>query len=126
MMTDDQLFPCASPQVGPVDDPPTLAPGCVDVEQRPHLTFIYKDPQMVDEAMQLIIHHARRQASSQKRDKQTMKQLMRQNVQRFFHRSMAPVSDDEDGTRVRPLDGSSIRLCSQFIRLKFTVVLNNV
>lgn len=73
-----------------------IAPTSDQAEKRPHLSLPYKKPVMVDDAMCLIIHHARRQSSIQKEDKQLIKQLMRQNIQRFFHRPALPLSDDED------------------------------
>lgn len=101
-----------------------MAPTSTESEKKPHLTYTYKDMSMVDEAMLLIIHHVRRQASTQKKDKQAMKQLMRQNVQKLFHRAPAPLSDDEDGkgiTGVPTLCVSGLQFCyhrlSQFMNL---------
>ena len=73
-----------------------IAPTSEEAERKPHLLFSYKNEQTVDDAMCLIIHHARRQSSIQKEDKQYIKQLMRQNIQKFFHRPALPLSDDED------------------------------
>ncbi|XP_067943768.1 paired amphipathic helix protein Sin3a-like isoform X2 [Watersipora subatra] len=86
------------------DETPTLAPTGDDALKKPHLTFTYKNPTLVDDALSLIIHHARRQASIQKEDKQLIKQLIKQNVQRFFFRTAAPLSDDEDDDEVSEED----------------------
>jgi len=77
-------------------NPIVIAPTAANAEKQPHLTFTYKNLSTVDDAMNLIIHHARRQASIQKEDKRLIKQLLRQNIQKFFHRSVVPLSDDED------------------------------
>lgn len=84
-------------QAAAADSAAPLAVPSQDADKPPHLSYMYKDRLVVDDALALIIHHARRQASTQKKDKQMIKQLMKQNVQRLFHRPSFPLSDDEDG-----------------------------
>jgi len=90
-------FPFLLQVDGTGDDSPVLAPTATLAESQPHLTLRYKDPNIIDECMALIIHHARRQASTQKEDKQQIKSLMKQNLQKFFHRAQYALSDDEEG-----------------------------
>ena len=39
----------------------------------PHLSFVYKDKSMLDDASNLLIHHVKRQTSIHKEDKQKIK-----------------------------------------------------
>lgn len=61
----------------------------------PHITLVYKDKDMLDEASNLIIHHVKRQTSIHKDEKQKIKQLMRQFVPDLFFAPRGELSDDE-------------------------------
>lgn len=61
----------------------------------PHITLVYKDKDMLEEACSLIIHHVKRQTSIHKDEKQKIKQLMRQYVPDLFFASRGELSDDE-------------------------------
>ncbi len=63
--------------------------------QQPHMTFVYKDKSMIEEACNLIIHHVKRQTSIHKEDKQKVKQLLRQFIPDFFATPRGELSDDE-------------------------------
>lgn len=61
----------------------------------PHITLVYKDKDMLDEACNLIIHHVKRQTSIHKDEKQKIKQLMRQFIPDLFFAPRGELSDDE-------------------------------
>lgn len=61
----------------------------------PHITLVYKDKDMLDEACNLIIHHVKRQTSIHKDEKQKIKQLMRQIIPDLFFAPRGELSDDE-------------------------------
>jgi paired amphipathic helix protein Sin3a len=63
--------------------------------QQPHMTLVYKDKSMIEEACNLIIHHVKRQTSIHKEDKQKVKQLLRQFIPDFFATPRGELSDDE-------------------------------
>jgi len=63
--------------------------------QQPHMTFVYKDKSMIEEACNLIIHHVKRQTSIHKEDKQKVKQLLRQFIPDLFATPRGELSDDE-------------------------------
>jgi paired amphipathic helix protein Sin3a len=63
--------------------------------QQPHMTFVYKDKSMIEEACNLIIHHVKRQTSIHKEDKQKVKQLLRQFIPDFYATPRGELSDDE-------------------------------
>lgn len=61
----------------------------------PHITLVYKDKDMLEEACNLIIHHVKRQTSIHKDEKQKIKQLMRQFIPDLFFAPRGELSDDE-------------------------------
>lgn len=61
----------------------------------PHITLVYKDKDMLDEACNLIIHHVKRQTSIHKDEKQKIKQLMRQFIPDLYFAPRGELSDDE-------------------------------
>lgn len=61
----------------------------------PHITLVYKDKDMLDEACNLIIHHVKRQTSIHKDEKQRIKQLMRQFIPDLYFAPRGELSDDE-------------------------------
>lgn len=61
----------------------------------PHITLVYKDKDMLDEACNLIIHHVKRQTSIHKDEKQKIKQLMRQFIPDLYFSPRGELSDDE-------------------------------
>lgn len=61
----------------------------------PHMTFIYKNKSMIEEACNLIIHHVKRQTSIHKSDKQKIKQLLKHFIPDLFGTSRGELSDDE-------------------------------
>lgn len=61
----------------------------------PHITLVYKDKDMLDEACNLIIHHVKRQTSIHKDEKQRIKQLMRQFIPDLYFSPRGELSDDE-------------------------------
>lgn len=60
-----------------------------------HITLVYKDKDMLEEACNLIIHHVKRQTSIHKDEKQKIKQLMRQFIPDLFFAPAVDLSDDE-------------------------------
>lgn len=61
----------------------------------PHISLVYEDKSMLDEACNLIIHHVKRQTSIHKDEKQRIKQLMRHFVPDIFFAPQGELSDDE-------------------------------
>lgn len=61
----------------------------------PHVTLVYKDKDMLEEACNLVIHHVKRQTSIHKDEKQKIKQLMRQFIPDLFFAPRGELSDDE-------------------------------
>lgn len=61
----------------------------------PHITLVYKDKDMLEEACNLVIHHVKRQTSIHKDEKQKIKQLMRQFIPDLFFAQRGELSDDE-------------------------------
>ncbi|RWS11975.1 paired amphipathic helix protein Sin3a-like protein [Dinothrombium tinctorium] len=61
----------------------------------PHMTLMYSNKSMIEEACNLIIHHVKRQTSIHKEDKQKIKQLLRHFVPDLFSTPRGDLSDDE-------------------------------
>ncbi|RWS25812.1 Paired amphipathic helix protein Sin3a-like protein, partial [Leptotrombidium deliense] len=61
----------------------------------PHVTLVYNNKSMIEEACNLIIHHVKRQTSIHKEDKQKIKQLLRHFVPDLFATPRSDLSDDE-------------------------------
>ncbi|XP_064471314.1 paired amphipathic helix protein Sin3a-like [Ornithodoros turicata] len=89
--------------------------GVADVPSGPHMTFVYQDRSILDDAANLIIHHVKRQTGINKEDKQKIKELIRQFIPDLFCLPRGELSDDdmekdddietEDGES-QPLPGS--------------------
>ena len=62
----------------------------------PHLTLLYRDRTILDDACLLLLHHVRRQSSIQKDDKRRIKQLLKHFMADLFHHTRMDLSDDED------------------------------
>lgn len=96
------------------DDPNTSSAGGADMIATtelsnnaglPHITLVYKDKDMLDEACNLIIHHVKRQTSIHKDEKQKIKQLMRQFIPDLYFAPRGELSDDElDENEDNPMD----------------------
>ncbi|XP_074602037.1 SIN3 transcription regulator family member A [Brevipalpus obovatus] len=69
--------------------------GGQNVVTGPHMTLIYKNRAMIEEACNLIIHHVKRQTSIHKEDKQKIKQLLKHFVPDLFSTPRGELSDDE-------------------------------
>lgn len=63
---------------------------------KPHLTYVYKDKSILDDAAGLIIHHVKRQTSLHKEDKRKIKQLLQHFLPDLFFAPRGLLSDDED------------------------------
>ena len=61
----------------------------------PHLTYIFKDRSILEDATSLIIHHMKRQTSIQKEDKVKIKQLLLHFLPDMFFMQRGELSDDE-------------------------------
>lgn len=61
----------------------------------PHLTMVYKDKSILDDAISLIIHHMKRQTSIHKEDKQKIKQLLHHFLADLYFIPRGELSDDE-------------------------------
>lgn len=61
----------------------------------PHLIIPYRDRTILDDAANLLIHHAKRQTGIQKGEKQRMKHILRQFVPDLFFHPRQQLSDDE-------------------------------
>jgi len=61
----------------------------------PHLTYIFKDKSILEDATSLIIHHMKRQTSIQKEDKVKIKQLLLHFLPDMFFMQRGELSDDE-------------------------------
>ena len=66
-----------------------------EVPQTPHLTFMYEDKSILEDAAALIIHHAKRQMGMQKEDKQKIKQIIYHFLPDLFFVPRGALSDDE-------------------------------
>jgi len=65
----------------------------------PHLSLVYKERPVLDDACNLLLHHVRRQSSIQKDDKKKIKQLLKHFIPDIFRHTRMDLSDDEnDGT----------------------------
>ena len=62
---------------------------------KPHLTFVYKDTSIIDDATALVIHHMKRQTGIHKEDKQKIKQLLYHMMPDLFFIPRGELSDDE-------------------------------
>lgn len=69
----------------------------------PHLVLPYKDKSVLDDAVNLLIHHVKRQTAIHKEDKQRIKLLLKHFIPDLFFHPRQELSDDE-----RDEDG---RLC---------------
>lgn len=69
--------------------------GVSDIPTGPHLTIVYRDKSVLDDAANLVIHHVKRQTGIHKEDKQKIKQLIRQFLPDFFSVPRGELSDDE-------------------------------
>lgn len=61
----------------------------------PHLSYVYKDKSIIEDAAGLIIHHMKRQTSIQKDDKQKIKVLLKLFIPDLFFTPRQDLSDDE-------------------------------
>ncbi len=61
----------------------------------PHLSLVYKDKSILDDAVSLIVHHMKRQTSLHKEDKQKIKQLLYHHLPDLFFVPRGELSDDE-------------------------------
>ncbi|XP_052786837.1 paired amphipathic helix protein Sin3a-like isoform X2 [Mya arenaria] len=61
----------------------------------PHLSFVYKDKSIIEDAASLIIHHMKRQSSIHKEDKQKIKLLLKHFIPDLFYTPRQDLSDDE-------------------------------
>jgi len=62
----------------------------------PHMTFVYKDKSILDDAASLIVHHMKRQTAIQHDDKIKIKQILYQFVADLFFAPRTELSDDEE------------------------------
>ncbi|XP_078328570.1 paired amphipathic helix protein Sin3a-like isoform X2 [Crassostrea virginica] len=62
----------------------------------PHLSYVYKDRSVIEDAASLILHHMKRQAGIHKDDKHKIKLLLRQLIPDLFFTPRQEMSDDED------------------------------
>lgn len=62
----------------------------------PHLSYVYKDRSVIEDASSLILHHMKRQAAIHKDDKHKIKLLLRQLIPDLFFSPRQEMSDDED------------------------------
>jgi len=62
----------------------------------PHLTLLYRDRTVLDDACLLLLHHVRRQSGIGKDDKRRIKQLLKHFLADLFHHTRMELSDDED------------------------------
>lgn len=68
---------------------------CEVTQTGPHMSFVYKDKSVLDDAANLLIHHVKRQTSINKEDKQRIKHLLRQIIPDIFHHPRQELSEDE-------------------------------
>ncbi|XP_052215877.1 paired amphipathic helix protein Sin3a-like isoform X2 [Dreissena polymorpha] len=61
----------------------------------PHLSYVYKDKSILDDASGLIIHHMKRQTGIHKDEKQKIKVLLKQFLPDLFFTARQELSDDE-------------------------------
>ncbi|XP_078285850.1 SIN3 transcription regulator family member Aa isoform X2 [Rhinoraja longicauda] len=61
-----------------------------------HLTFVYEDKQIMEDAASLIIHHVKRQAGIQKEDKYKIKQIIYHFIPDLLFAQRGELSDVED------------------------------
>ncbi|XP_053386924.1 LOW QUALITY PROTEIN: paired amphipathic helix protein Sin3a-like [Mercenaria mercenaria] len=61
----------------------------------PHLSFVFKDKSIIEDAAGLIIHHMKRQTSIHKEDKQRIKVLLKHFIPDLFFTPRQDLSDDE-------------------------------
>ncbi|WAR30203.1 SIN3A-like protein [Mya arenaria] len=67
----------------------------------PHLSFVYKDKSIIEDAASLIIHHMKRQSSIHKEDKQKIKLLLKHFIPDLFYtprQDLNEMDTDEGGT----------------------------
>nr|CAB3266076.1 paired amphipathic helix protein Sin3a [Phallusia mammillata] len=64
----------------------------------PHMTLVYEDKSIMDDAASLIIHHVKRQSGIHKDDKQKVRQVMYQVIPDLYFapRGNQPSDDDDD------------------------------
>ncbi|XP_062620426.1 paired amphipathic helix protein Sin3a-like isoform X2 [Saccostrea cucullata] len=62
----------------------------------PHLSYVYKDRSVIEDAASLILHHMKRQAGIHKDDKHKIKLLLRQLIPDLFFMPRQEMSDDEE------------------------------
>ena len=67
--------------------------GCVP--GGPHLKLGYKSRKVLDDAADLLIHHAKRQTGITKEDKRRIKTLLRHTIPDMFHHPRQELSEDE-------------------------------
>ncbi|KAL4216441.1 Paired amphipathic helix protein Sin3a [Mactra antiquata] len=61
----------------------------------PHLSFVYKDKSIIEDAAGLVIHHMKRQTSIHKEDKQKIKVILKHFIPDLFFTPRQELSDDE-------------------------------
>lgn len=66
-----------------------------DADSIPHLVLPYKDKSILDDAANLLIHHAKRLSGLQKEDKHKMKVVLRHFLPDLFQHPRQELSDDE-------------------------------
>ncbi|XP_077324912.1 paired amphipathic helix protein Sin3a isoform X3 [Lithobates pipiens] len=66
------------------------------VPSGPHLTLIYEDKQILEDAASLIIHHVKRQTSIQKEDKYKIKQIVYHFIPDLLFAQRGELSDVEE------------------------------
>jgi len=75
----------------------------------PHLVLVYKDKTILDDASNLLIHHAKRISGLQKEDKHKMKVILRHFLPDLFQHARQELSDDEkddtESMEVNPKQG---------------------
>lgn len=67
----------------------------VPASSAPHMILYYKDKSVLDDAVNLLIHHVKRQTSIHKEDKQQIKQLLKHVIPDMFFHPRQELSDDE-------------------------------
>ncbi|XP_076323407.1 paired amphipathic helix protein Sin3a-like [Tachypleus tridentatus] len=70
--------------------------GTEEVTSGPHLSVMYSDKSVLEDAANLIIHHVKRQTGIHKEDKQKIKLFMRHFIPDFFSVPRGELSDDEN------------------------------
>lgn len=62
----------------------------------PHISLLYRERTVLDDACNLLLHHVRRQSSIQKDDKRKIKQLLKHFIPDLFNHTRMELSDDEN------------------------------